>query len=87
MDTNPIPPNPLSPVLVSALAAVLGTLLLMVITLILPRFLARFTPHINEEREIAEGNRAVAEYHGRIVSALILGTSIIVATAIFVGLY
>lgn len=49
--------------------------------------MGRFTPHIDEEREIAEGNRAVAEFHGRVVAALILGISIIIATSIYVGLY
>jgi ABC-type multidrug transport system fused ATPase/permease subunit len=77
----------LSPVLFSIVAAILGTLLLVALTLLLPRWMGRFTPHIDEEREIAEGNRAVAEFHGRVVAALILGISIIIATSIYVGLY
>jgi hypothetical protein len=87
MENTPIAPTPLSPILLSAIAAILGSLLLWVITLILPRLVARFSPHLDEEREIAEGNRAVADFHGRVVSALILGVSLIIATSIFVGLY
>jgi hypothetical protein len=53
----------------------------------MPRILSRFTPHIEEEREIAAGNQAVAEYHGRIVSSLVIGVSIIIAVAIFAGIH
>jgi hypothetical protein len=44
--------------------------------------LNHFTPQIDEEKEIIRGNIAVAQYFGRITSALILGFSIIIAVAI-----
>lgn len=50
-----------------------------------PRALERITPHLDEDKEIARGNRAVAEYFGRVVSATILGISIIVAAAVLGG--
>jgi hypothetical protein len=44
------------------------------------------TPAIDEDKEIARGNQAVAEYFGRVVAASILGMSIIVAAAVLGGL-
>jgi hypothetical protein len=40
---------------------------------------------MNEDKEIANGNQAVAEYFGRIVAATIIGISIVIAAAIFTG--
>ena len=69
----------------SIFAAVVGILLILAATLVVPRILDRLTPSIDEDKEIARGNRAVAEYFGRIASACILGISIVVAAAILGG--
>jgi uncharacterized membrane protein YjfL (UPF0719 family) len=55
-------------------------------SLILPKLIERFTPNIDEEKEIARGNTAVAEYFGRISSACIIGVSIVVAAAVMGGI-
>ena len=46
-------------------AAVVGIALILASTWIVPRLIERFTPNIDEDKEIALGNRAVAEYFGR----------------------
>jgi uncharacterized membrane protein YjfL (UPF0719 family) len=66
--------------------AVAGAVLMLLCTMILPRIVNRMTPNIDEEKEIARGNRAVAEYFGRIVAATILGMSIVVAAAVLGGI-
>ena len=40
------------------------------------------TPAMDEEKEIARGNVAAAEYFGRVVAASILGMSVVAAAAI-----
>ena len=69
------------------IAVLLGVICLFCSSIIIPKILNILTPHMNEEKEIAAGNRAVAEYHGRVVSALLIGISIIIAAAIVVGMY
>jgi hypothetical protein len=69
-----------------ALSAFIGIVLILAATLFLPRLIDRLTPTIDEDKEIARGNRAVAEYFGRIVSAGIIGISIIIAAAILGGI-
>ena len=71
----------------TVLGALLGVLLFLGLVLLLPRIVNRFTPHIDEEQEIIRGNRAVADYFGRIVGASIIGASIIVAAAIVAGIH
>ncbi len=72
---------------VYALAGALaGAALMLLFSVVLPRIVNRLTPNIDEEKEIARGNRAVAEYFGRVVSAGIIGMSIIVAAAVLGGL-
>jgi uncharacterized membrane protein YjfL (UPF0719 family) len=66
--------------------AVVGVLLVLASTLILPHLVNRLTPTLDEEKEIARGNQAAGEYFGRIVAACILGVSIIIAAAILGGL-
>lgn len=66
--------------------AVLGAVLVLCVSVILPRLLDKFTPSIDEQMEIVRGNQAVAEYFGRIVAAGILGMSIVVAAAVLGGL-
>lgn len=68
-----------------AVAIGLGCFIAAVI--LIPKLVDRLTPLIDEQREIAKGNRAVAEYFGRIVSACIIGVSIIIAAAIIAGLH
>jgi hypothetical protein len=66
--------------------AVAGAALMLLFPMVLPRIVNRMTPNIDEVTEIARGNRAVAEYFGRIVSAAILGMSIVVSAAILGGI-
>jgi len=73
-------------VVFSVVAAVVGIGLVLASTLVIPRLLDRLTPGIDEDKEIARGNRAVAEYFGRIVSACIIGISIVIAAAMLGGL-
>ncbi len=61
----------------------IGICLVLLSTLFIPRVLSRLTPNMDEEKEIAGGNRAVAEYFGRIVAATIVAISIVIAAAIF----
>ena len=63
-----------------------GILLVFASSVVLPRLVNRLTPAIDEEKEIARGNTAVAEYFGRIVSAAILGISLVVAAAVLGGI-
>ncbi|MDA8130926.1 MAG: DUF350 domain-containing protein [Elusimicrobia bacterium] len=63
-----------------------GAFLLIWISAHLPAVFDKFTPELDEGKEILRGNRAVADYFGRIVSAAILGVSIIIAAAVLGGL-
>jgi hypothetical protein len=67
-------------------AAGVGIALILASTWIVPKLIDRFTPNIDEEKEIAVGNRAVAEYFGRIVAATITGISVVIAAAIVGGI-
>jgi uncharacterized protein (DUF697 family) len=60
-------------------------MLVLLASVIVPRLIDRFTPNIDEQKEIVRGNSAVAEYYGRLVSAAILGVSIVVAAAVLGG--
>lgn len=71
----------------TALGAVAGVLLLLAATPVVHRLVARLTPDIDEDKELVRGNRAVAEYYGRVVSASIIGTSLIIAAAILAGIH
>jgi hypothetical protein len=44
------------------------------------------TPNIDEDKEIARGNVAVAQYFGRVVAASIIGVSIVIAAAVGCGI-
>lgn len=63
-----------------------GAMLLMWLSPRIPAVFDRFTPDLDEGKEILRGNRAVAEYFGRIVSSAILGVSVIIAAAVLGGL-
>lgn len=71
----------------TCLGTMLGVGALMISAVFIPRIIDRFTPHIDEEAEIARGNQAVASYHGRVVGATIIGVSIIIAAAIIAGIH
>ena len=73
-------------VLYVLVGGLVGLLLVMLASAILPRILGRLTPNIDEEKEIARGNQAVAEYFGRIVSAGMIGVSIVMAAAVLGGI-
>ena len=68
-----------------AVSAVVGVILILAATMVIPKLLDRLVPTIDEEKEIARGNRAVAEYFGRLAAAAIIGISIIIAAAIIGG--
>jgi hypothetical protein len=70
----------------SVVGAVMGMILVLVSSLIIPWLLDRLTPNMDEHKEIARGNQAVAEYFGRLVSAAIVGVSIVVAAAVLGGI-
>ena len=69
----------------SLVGGLVGMVLVLLASIVVPRLVDRFTPNMDEQKEIARGNRAVAEYYGRLVSAAILGVSIVVAAAVLGG--
>ncbi len=68
------------------IGVLIGLVLLVLTAAYVPMLIDRLTPNINEEREIVRGNRAVAEYFGRIVQGVIIGISIIIGAAILASL-
>jgi len=72
-------------VVFSLVGGVVGIILVLASSLVLPKLVARMTPNIDEEKEIARGNVAVAQYFGRIVAASIVGMSIVVGAAVLGG--
>jgi len=70
----------------SLLGGLVGVFLVLTAAVFLPRLIDRFTPQLDEEKEIARGNQAVAEYFGRVVSASIIGVSIVIAAAVAAGI-
>jgi hypothetical protein len=73
-------------VVYAVVGGIVGIALVLGATFILPHLINRLTPDIDEEKEIARGNLAVAQYFGRVVAASILGISIVVAAAILGGI-
>jgi hypothetical protein len=69
----------------SVVGGLVGMMLVLLASVIVPRLIDRFTPNIDEQKEIVRGNSAVAEYYGRLVSSAILGVSIVVAAAVLGG--
>jgi hypothetical protein len=63
-----------------------GIVLVLVSSYFLPGIVNRLTPNVDEEKEIIRGNVAVAEYFGRVVSAGILGVSLVAAAAVLGGI-
>lgn len=71
--------------LFTVVSAAIGLLLVLCASMAIPRVLDWLAPAIDEEKEIVRGNRAVAEYFGRLVAAAVIGVSIIIAAAIIGG--
>jgi hypothetical protein len=69
----------------SLIGGLIGMVLVLIASLIVPGLVNRLTPDIDEHKEIVRGNMAVAEYYSRIVGAVILGLSIVVAAAVLGG--
>lgn len=76
-----------SAVLYTILGAFLGICLILISSVLVPKIINRMTPRIDEERELVRGNRAVAEYYGRVIAAVIIGISIVIASAIIAGIH
>lgn len=66
--------------------AIVGIALVLLAASFVPRLIDRLTPNIDEGREIARGNTAVAQYFGLICGACILGLSIVIAAAVLGGI-
>jgi uncharacterized membrane protein YjfL (UPF0719 family) len=73
-------------VVFALVGGIIGILLILASTLLIPRILSRLTPNLNEDKEIARGNRAVAEYFGRVVGATIIAIGIVIAASILGGI-
>ena len=69
----------------SFVGGLVGMALVLAASFLVPRLIDRVTPNIDEQKEIARGNSAVAEFYGRVVAAAILGVSIVVAAAVLGG--
>jgi len=72
-------------VVFSFIGGLVGMILVLVSSFIVPRLIDRLTPNIDEQKEIVRGNSAVAEYFGRVVGATILGLSLVIAAAVLAG--
>jgi uncharacterized membrane protein YjfL (UPF0719 family) len=72
--------------LFSLVGGLVGMALVLMASAIVPKMMNRLTPNIDEEKEIARGNVAVAEYYGRVVGGCIIGVSIVIAAAVLGGL-
>ena len=66
--------------------ALLGVGLVLAAAAFVPRILDKFTPNLDEGREIARGNTAVAQYFGLVCGASIIGLSLVVAAAVLGGI-
>ncbi len=64
----------------------IGVAMVIAASAVLPKLIDRFTPNLDEGKEIARGNVAVAQYFGRVVGAAIIGVSIVVAAAVLGGI-
>ena len=67
------------------IGGIAGVALVLLSASFLPRLIDRLTPHIDEGKEIARGNQAVAIYFGLVVGACILGVSLVIAAAVLGG--
>ncbi len=69
----------------SFIGGLVGMALVLLASSIVPKLIDRITPDIDEHKEIVRGNSAVAEYFGRVVAAVILGLSLVIAAAVLGG--
>jgi hypothetical protein len=83
---NEVAQNMAWAVVFSALGGFIGIALILAASVFLPRLIERLTPNIDEDKEIARGNVAVANYFGRVVGASIIGISLVVAAAVLGGI-
>jgi uncharacterized membrane protein YjfL (UPF0719 family) len=83
---NPVVVDMLWAAAFSLLGGVVGIALILAASALLPRLINRLTPALDEEKEIARGNVAVAQYFGRVVAASVIGVSIVVAAAVLGGI-
>ena len=72
--------------LFALVGGLVGMALVFMASAVVPKLMDRLTPNIDEEKEIARGNAAVAEYYSRVVGACILGLSIVIAAAVLGGI-
>jgi uncharacterized membrane protein YjfL (UPF0719 family) len=72
-------------VVFSFIGGLVGMVLVLISSLIVPRLIDRLTPNIDEQKEIVRGNSAVAEYFGRVAGATIIGMSLVIAAAVLGG--
>jgi uncharacterized membrane protein YjfL (UPF0719 family) len=70
----------------AVVGGVVGIVLVLLASIVLPRIMERVTPNLDEEKEIARGNVAVADYFGKVAAASIIGVSIVVAAAVLGGI-
>jgi ABC-type antimicrobial peptide transport system permease subunit len=73
-------------IIYTLIGSILGLIIMCAFTYIIPKIVDRLTPTIDDEKEILRGNLAVATYSGMITQAVIIGLSIIVASAIIAGI-
>jgi F0F1-type ATP synthase assembly protein I len=73
-------------VIFALVGGVVGVSLVLGASMLLPKLIERMTPDLDEGKEIARGNVAVAQYFGRVVSASIIGISIVIAAAVLGGI-
>jgi hypothetical protein len=72
--------------LFSLVGAFVGMALVLLASALVPKIMDRMTPNIDEGKEIARGNLAVAEYYGRVVGGCIIGMSIVIGAAVLGGI-
>jgi ABC-type antimicrobial peptide transport system permease subunit len=73
-------------VIFSLAGGLIGVILVIGSSLVLPVLISRMTPNIDEQKELIRGNAAVGEYYGRVAGSAILGLSIVVAAAVLGGI-
>ncbi len=83
---QPIVVDVLLGVAFSVVGGLVGVAMILGASAVLPRLIGRLTPNLDEDKEIARGNVAVAQYFGRVVGASILAVSVVVAAAVLGGI-
>jgi uncharacterized membrane protein YjfL (UPF0719 family) len=73
-------------VVIVAVGGMVGIGLMLLAAAYLPRLIDRLTPNLDEGKEIARGNLAVAQYFGLVVAGSIVGLSIVIAAAVLGGM-